>query len=98
MPFGGDWAADELKIVAEPHQVRLSAWMAQETIVKSLAKTDAVTARVEGHARHHDQVRLFGRMILPGGAGFKYAETSMVQAFQPLYLAKHHLMAADRGI
>jgi len=57
--------------------------MPQKTVVKPLAVADAVSAQIEGHTRHDNQVSLIGVVIDARGARLQNAETPLFEACQP---------------
>ena len=96
--LGGNCPVDQLKIVAKPDQVGLSAGMLQKPVIIPLAVADAVTARIKGNTRDNDQVRFVGMVVDAGRTGFQNAEAPLGQAPQFFDLPEHHPLSADSRI
>lgn len=96
--LGGDRPVDQLKIVAQPDQVRRSIGMLQESVVITLSVADAVTTQVKGNTRDDDQVGFAGMVVDPGRAGLQDAEAAFGQMLQSFDLAEDHPLSADGRI
>jgi hypothetical protein len=94
MLFGRNDSVDQLKFVAETHQVGFPSGMFQELVVITPAVSYAVAGEVKGNTRNNYQVCFVGLVFDSGRAWLQNAEGSFLQSVQSQNLPEYHLFAA----